>query len=371
MEQYAQYDVNNNSISSILGWIASDEIAIPEIQRPFVWDASKVRDLIDSLYRGYPIGYIIMWKNPDVKLKNGAISSGKKILIDGQQRIMALQAAIIGKPVVNQNYEKLPIHIAFNPISEKFEVFNPAIGKNKEWINDISELFKADFDSYSFVGEYAKENSIEGKSVNKVINKLQAIRANNIGVIELNHTLDIDTVTDIFIRINSKGVVLSQADFAMSKISSNEQYGGDVIRKTIDYFCHLKQRPSDIEIIKNNDPKFCNTEPFSKIQWILQENEDIYIPEYRDILRVAFTSQFLRGRLSDLVSLLSGRDFETREYYESIAKDSFEKLYNGVLKFVNQTNFERYIMIVKSTGIIDKSLIRSQNVLNFGYICLL
>jgi hypothetical protein len=85
------------------------------------------------------------------------------------------------------------------------------------------------------------------------------------------------------------------------------------------------------------------------------------------VLRVAFTSQTLRGKLADLVSLLSGRNFKTREYLEEIARDSYEKLHTGVMKFVNQTNYNRYIMIVKSTGIINGSLIRSVNVLNFGY----
>ena len=98
----AKYDVNNNSIQSLLNWIRDGDIAIPEIQRPFVWDSTKVRDLIDSLYEGFPVGYIIVWKNPDVRLKDGTISSGKKILIDGQQRITALQAAIVGEKVVGR-----------------------------------------------------------------------------------------------------------------------------------------------------------------------------------------------------------------------------------------------------------------------------
>ena len=103
----AQYSVNNYSVDNIIGWIESNEIAIPEMQRPFVWDTTKVRDLIDSLYKGYPVGYIIIWKNPDVKLKDGKISSGKKIVIDGQQRITALTASITGKEVVNQEYKKV------------------------------------------------------------------------------------------------------------------------------------------------------------------------------------------------------------------------------------------------------------------------
>ena len=364
-----KYEVNNSSVESILAWIKQGEIAIPEIQRPFVWDATKVRDLIDSLYKGYPVGYIVTWKNPDVKLKDGSIATGKKVLIDGQQRITALTAAIVGQEVIGSNYKKKRIKIAFNPLEEVFEVSNPAIQKNSQWIDDISTVFTNDFSSWSFVPQYCEKNNItDFEKIGNAINKLTQIKNNSLGIIDLSHNLDIEVVTEIFIRINSKGVVLSQADFAMSKISSNEVYGGDIIRKTIDYFCHLAQNPVDFEAIKSNDADFINQDNFNAIKWIAKENEELYVPSYTDLLRVAFTSKFYRGKLSDLVSLLSGRDFETREYKDEIAKESFELLHKGVLSFVNETNFKRYIMIVKSAGIVDASLIRSQNVLNFGYI---
>ena len=78
-----QYSVNQQLIANILAWVTSGEIAIPEIQRPFVWKSSKVRDLMDSLYKGYPVGYIIAWQNPNVRLKDGSLSQGKQLLIDG------------------------------------------------------------------------------------------------------------------------------------------------------------------------------------------------------------------------------------------------------------------------------------------------
>ena len=366
----AQYEVNNSSIQTLLSWIRSGEIAIPEIQRPFVWDSTKVRDLIDSLYAGFPVGYIIVWKNPDVRLKDGTISSGKKILIDGQQRITALQAAIVGEPVIGSNYRKKRIKIAFHPLEQRFEVANPAIEKDGAWISDIATLYQPGFDSFNFVIDYCVKNGLDNSkrsAVNDVLTKLQQIQNNSIGVIELSHQLDIAQVTEIFIRINSKGVVLSQADFAMSKISSDDRYGGNQIRKTMDYFCHLMQKPEDFEAIRQNDTEFAASEDFSKIKWIINEHEDIYVPDYTDVLRVAFTFKFLRGRIADLVSLLSGRDFDSRDYQESIAEDSFAKLKEGVLEFVGKTNFQRYLMIVKSTGIISPAMIRSQNVLNFGY----
>ena len=99
-----KYSVAQYSVDNILGFINSGEISIPEIQRPFVWKSSQVRDLIDSLYKGYPTGYIILWKNPNVKLKDGTISSGKKVIIDGQQRITALMTSIAARTVFNQDF---------------------------------------------------------------------------------------------------------------------------------------------------------------------------------------------------------------------------------------------------------------------------
>lgn len=366
----AQFDVYSTSVENIISWIKSGEVAIPEIQRPFVWDATKVRDLMDSLYKGFPVGYIIVWKNPDVRLKDGSISTGKKILIDGQQRITAMQAAIAGQMVTDASYKKKPIRIAFNPIDEVFEVCNSAIEKNSRWIPDISRVFDVSFNPWAFVGEYCQANGLTGQesTINNTLMKLTSIKAISLGVTEISQSLSIDDVTEIFIRINSQGVVLSQADFAMSKISSDDRYGGNETRKMIDYFCHFMQRPSDYEMIVANDTEFAQSDALQKIKWVVHEQEDIYVPSYTDVLRVSFTHIFHRGKIADLVNLLSGRNFETRENIESIAEDSFRKLREGVEAFVNETNFKRYLMIVRSAGIIDASLVRSQNVLNFGYI---
>lgn len=366
----SQFNVYSISVEDIIGWVKSGEVAIPEIQRPFVWSNAKVRDLMYSLYKGFPIGYIIVWKNPDVKLKDGSLSSGKKILIDGQQRVTALQAAVAGRMVTGEDYKKKRIQIAFNPVTETFEVSNPAIKKDSRWIPDIAEIFTPTFSEWSFIPNYCQVNNLAGQEqkVAFAINKLKSIYNISIGVTDLSQTLIIDEVTDIFIRINSKGVVLSQADFAVSKISADDLYGGNDTRKMIDYFCHFMRSPVDYDAIAANDTEFVESGGMQKIKWVVNETEDIYVPDYTDVLRVSFTHKFMRGKIADLVSLLSGRDFETRENLESVAEDSFHKLRQGVENFVNETNFKRYIMIVKSTGIIDTSLVRSQNVLNFGYI---
>ncbi len=364
-----KYAVNQYHIEVVLAWVLSGEIAIPEIQRPFVWDATKVRDLMDSLYQGFPVGYLIAWKNPNVRLKDGTLSEGKKILIDGQQRVTALTAAILGQQVVDQEYRRVRIKIAFNPVKEQFEVQNPAILKDASWLPDIAELFHSDLDIFRLVGDYcAKNSAVSQQEVFNRVQRLQQIKSKQIGLIELDADLDIETVTEIFIRINSKGVVLSQADFAMSKIAANQTYKGAHLRKCIDYFCHLAIAPQFFEQLRERDAEFAATPEFQRMAWLRNENDDLYDPDYTDVLRVAFTSEFERGRLSDLVSLLSGRNFETKSFDEAIAEKSFTQLRAGVEQFSNETNFKRFVMILRSAGFVDAGLIRSTSAVNFAYI---
>ena len=194
-----KFTASNISLEQILNYIKSGEIAIPEIQRPFVWKTRQVRDLIDSLYKGYPAGYLIISQSPDMKLKDGSLSIGKKIMIDGQQRVTALMTAIVGMEVISSDFKKRRIKIAFNPQAseeeneEIFKVQDNAILKDKKWIADIAELFKPDFDQWAFVNEYCKRNPDEnGSHINNVLMRLLDIKNRQIGIITLNKDLNID-----------------------------------------------------------------------------------------------------------------------------------------------------------------------------------
>ena len=363
-----QYSVNQYPIETLLTWIKSDEIAIPDIQRPFVWNAAKVRDFIDSLYSGYPVGYLITWRNPDVRLRDGTTSFGKRILIDGQQRVTALLAALLGKPVVNKDYKQIRISIAFHPGEQRFGVADAAIRSSQSWIPDIAPVFAPEVRMRQLVDRYCEANrDMDKYEIDERMERLRGIRNNSLGFIELNAGLDVETVAEIFVRINSQGVPLNAADFAMSKMAASEQYDGHRLRKCIDYFCHLAVAPEAYsELVKDSD--FADTDYFQTMKWLKDEREELYDPSYTDMLRVAFTSEFRRGRLADLVALLSGRNFETRTFEEVTAEESFRKLKEAVLRYMNETNFKRFIMILRSAGFVDKSMIRSQNTLNFAYI---
>ena len=366
------YSVTTYSVQSILGLIESGDIAIPEIQRPFVWDSTKVRDLVDSLYHGYPTGYLITWKNPDVKIKGGGVAEGKTVLIDGQQRVTALTAALAGKAVLNDDYESKRVKIAFNPLYDgedtPFAVLTPVIDKDSRWISDVAEFFAPDFDSWSFVNGYIEANpGCDPRVVNARITDLKAIATRQLGCIVVAAECSIDEVTDIFIRINSKGAVLSQADFAMSKIAADEAHGGNMLRKAIDYYCHLAVKPEFWTTISQQDPEFMASEYSSKAEWLKDDKDDIYDPDYNDVLRVSFMHMFGRGKLADLVSLLSGRDFEARDFKAEIADESFRKLHDGVVKFMSKGNFQDFTAALRSAGFSSSQIIGSKGAVNFAY----
>jgi hypothetical protein len=364
-----RYSVTPHPIETLLTWVKSGEIAIPEIQRPFVWEATKVRNLLDSLYQGYPVGYLIAWRNPSVKLKDGTSAAGKRILIDGQQRVTALMAALLGREVLTKNYETTRIRIAFHPQDERFEVANPAIRKDGAWIEDVAEVFAPATSVFQLVGGYcAKNPGVTQDAVFASLEKLRKIINNHVGIIELADDLDIETVTEIFIRVNSAGTELSQADFAMSKIAVNETFGGNLLRKAIDYFCHLAVAPEFLPRIEKGDKAFAASEFLPQMRWLKDVNDDIYDPTYTDMLRVAFTSEFGRGKLQDLVALLSGRNFETKQFEEAIAEESFGKLKKGIVAFINKTHFDRITMILRSAGFVTSDLIGGRNAVNFAYI---
>lgn len=362
----AKYSVTQSSVEQLLSDVKGDRIAVPELQRPFVWDSTKVRDFMDSLYKGYPVGYLITWQSVGAHLRDGKISGHQQILIDGQQRITALRAAVAGLRVVNKRYKPVRIAISFNPVTEVFQTRTPVFTRDSEWISDISEYFEST-SQFTFIKDYLEKNpGVEPAVVETALSRLAAIRNSQIGVIALADDMDVETVAEIFIRINSKGVPLSSADFAMSKIATYGKRGRN-IRKLIDYFCNLAVAPHAFEDIQTNDQEFADSEFLEKIAWLRNDSEDLYDPTYGDVIRVAGLVGFSRGKASSIVSELSGRDPEIRTVDEARIPVAFDRLEQSTLQIVNQFNFENFIMIIKSAGFISPRMINSRNALNFAY----
>lgn len=359
------YRVNQFSIDILLSWIKSGQVAIPEMQRPFVWTSTKVRDLIDSLYRGYPIGYIVTWKSQSAPVKGGGTADFQTIIIDGQQRITAMQAAIVGDPVVNNKFKKKRIAIAFNPQTEEFATATPVIRKQQDWLPDISETINTESFMAVMNDYYEKNPDCDQKVVESSIQKLFAIKNAQVGVIELDNSLELEEVTDIFIRINSKGVVLSTADFVMSKISA---YGlrGRNIRKQIDYFSHLATNPNAYAHIHNDD-EFVESGKLSRIEWLKDDADDYYDPSYTDIIRVVGLLGFGRGKLSGVVSMLSGLDPETREFKSGLIDEAYDRFESSLDFLVKKYQMKQFVILMQSTGYLNSGMLTSRNAVNFAY----
>ena len=363
------YSVDHTNVGTLLHWIEEDKIGLPEMQRPFVWKSVQVRDLIDSLYRGYPIGFIVTWQNPDAALKNGSKGQNKEIIIDGQQRITALKAALEGHKIVDDKYLSKRIYIAFNPTTEEFATRSAAIAKDPKWIPDISIFNQPSFDEFEYVINNSQSLGLPGNKLNAIIQKLKAISESEIGVINLDSKLPIDQVTDIFTRINQKGTRLSSADFAISRLSSDVTHHGNDLRKEIEYFIQIYNDAALADNIKQMDPDFADSEYYQHIAWAKNENTTIFDPDFGDLLHICLGIGFLRGRLSQLISLISGRDFETKTYTEEAMAKSYQKLNETIQYVLNESNFKRYILLLKSLGIVDKSYAKlPDSYTNFGYI---
>lgn len=217
------------TITSLISKIDLGEIALPDIQRPFVWQNTKVRDLLDSMYRGYPVGYLLFWQSEQGKHHIGINKKQRTpnlLIVDGQQRLTSLYAVMKGVDVVRKNYEKTPIHIAFNPLDGKFEVSNATIAKDKTFISDISIIWSDNSNQFKVLNRYIEQlaeiRKITDEELTKIedsISKLHSIKDFPITALELSSNISEENIAEVFVRINSKGQTLRHADFILTLMS--------------------------------------------------------------------------------------------------------------------------------------------------------
>jgi hypothetical protein len=350
------FKTTNYPVKILISNIKYGKIALPDIQRPFVWKTKQVRDLFDSIYKGFPTGYLLFWStsNED-NIKEIGVDHKEhgydSLIIDGQQRLTALYATMMGIPVIDEDYKKRKIVIAFNPITETFEVNNAAIEKNIEYISDISSLFKDGFKEYTFINNYIsllRENrSVSEEEASRIadnISRLVSILEYNFIILEISSEIDEETAANIFVRVNSGGVVLKQSDFVMTLLSVFWQDG----RKKIEEFCkETRNKPEEGEV--------------SAFNHIVDASPD-------EILRSIVGYGFGRGRMRDVYSLLRGRNFETREFIKDLQIERIEKLKQFTEEALNNSTWHDYVSIIQSSlGFKSKDLITSNTNFFYGY----
>ena len=205
----------NKSVKELLFDIEKGKLALPDMQREFIWDNTQVRDLANSLYKNHPIGMILLWQtNPDDNIPTTAIDDTKKeishyneLVIDGQQRLTSL--LLIKKGVIFKGSKERIISLLFNPFEEKFELETPPLKNNPEWFN-ITRVIKDG--EFSVVNrEYLKQIGWSEDKIFKCLQKLSEAKnifigeKYNIPVFTISSDIDYEEVADIFVKINSKG----------------------------------------------------------------------------------------------------------------------------------------------------------------------
>jgi hypothetical protein len=332
-------------LQNLINDIDTGNIALPDLQRPFVWDTKKARDLIDSLYKGLPVGFIILWEileaNSFKKINQDNKRDPRFLVIDGQQRLTSLFSIIKNKEIISKSVHKFKIKISFNPIEEKFEVYNAAIEKSKEWIPDISRIFE-NSSSFELISEYLAKikdlnTDIDSNLIAQRIEKVRNILNYPFQVLELSTDLDPEEVSEIFVRINSKGQSLNQSDFILTLMSVYWPEGREKLER---FYKESYKIPQD------NKPSSYNIIGIK--------------PTPEQLIRTIVGYSFDRGRLKYAYLILKGRDLENRTISAELREKNFNIFKSGQEKVLNLTNWHDFIKIIHSAGFIDESLISSK-----------
>ncbi len=344
-----QYD-----LGSLIKFIQLGEIGLPDIQRPFVWKNPKVRDLFDSMYRGYPVGYLLFWQNAltDDARPIGADSKQKPprlLIVDGQQRLTSLYAVLKGIPVVREDYERERIEIAFNPLLQAFEVTDAAIRRDPSYMPSISVLWSDRTDLFDVVDEYLVKlaesrplDEAERKSAKRAIARLHGLLSFPFTALELSAHIDEEQVSEVFVRINSKGQPLNQADFILTLMSVFWDDG----RAELEQFSRAARSPG-----KSPSPYNHFVEPS---------------PD--QLLRVAVGLGFKRARLKYVYSILRGKDLETEEFSDELRKKQFNVLKEAQRRVLDVQHWHDFFKAVREAGYRGEKMISSVNAIVFAYI---
>lgn len=344
-------------LSNLLNYIKMGDIGLPDIQRPFVWSNAKVRDLFDSMYRGFPVGYFLFWENA-IAGQTKAIGTDAKphrvpnrLIVDGQQRLTSLFAVFTGTPVLDDDFKERQIEIAFNPLEGKFDVTDATHRKDPAWIPNISTLWTGGKNSYQNVSAYLK--ALKGKGdlseedeqkVGDNLDRLFDLQKYPFTALEIAPSVDEEQVADIFVRINSEGVKLNQADFILTLLSVFWEDG----RKQLETFCRDARKPA-----VNG-----KASPFNHF---IQ-------PDAGQLLRVAVAYGFNRGRLKSVYQILRGKDVDTGLVSAEQRDTQFRVLKEAQAVVLNLTNWHQFLSALVGAGYRSKEMVSSETALIYAYV---
>lgn len=350
-------------VGNILKDVRSGKIGLPDLQRPFVWKNDKVRDLLDSMLRGYPIGYIMLWESPveeagkteTIGANEKSYSSPKELVIDGQQRLTALLASFYGIPVKDKNFSERIIRVAYDPIERQFKNADASTDRDPRYISAVSEVFEAnrlnklskfrrefikDLNDSNLKKGLAELTDEEEDRIENGLNALLGLERYYLPTLNITANADEEMVSDIFVRVNSQGQALKQDDFIMTLLSVYEPE----MRERIERFCEESHIPAQ------------NTSynPLIKVS-----------PTH--LIRTTVGVGFKRGRLRYAYQILRGRDLKTKETSAQTREENFEKFGKALEHVLDLNNWHAFINTLSEAGYINADQISSSNALFFNY----
>ena len=348
------YKDTGYKLEHLLEEIKDGRIALPDIQRPFVWKAAKCRDLFDSLYRGYPIGTLMFWET-GAEVGTRQVGGGesdnvpKLLVVDGQQRLTALYAVVTGRPVLKKSFKESNIKIAFHPGKEIFEVTDAAIKKDPEFLPNITALWGKDYHPTvrTFLDRLGKGRGVkllqeEEDEIKDRIDRVHDLQKVRFQVVELTAGSSEEEVAEIFVRINSEGVKLNNADFILTLMSVHWEKG----RRQLETFCR------DAVDAKAPDPSPKN---------------DFLDPLPDQLLRAGIIVAFRRGRLQHVYSILRGKDLQTGDFSAEFRDAQFDELRRAQDDVTDLGNWHEYMECLKQAGFRSKRMITSGNAFIYTY----
>lgn len=353
----------NRKVGDLLNDVKTGRIGLPDLQRPFVWKDSKVRDLLDSMLKGFPIGFIMLWESPidfvnkrHIGNNNKDWESPRDLVIDGQQRLTALLAAIKGVQIKDVNYKERHIKIAYNPLKREFAVWSQAYERSQEWISAISEVFAAKDNNHiskfrrHYISNVNERRGRDGElelseddeiMIEDNINDLLNLADYILPTLEIKATANEQDVADIFVRVNSGGQKLTEKNFIETLLAV---YDND-LHIRINNFCKESRIPKDGTSYNH-----------------IIEVDPVHI------IRTTVGLAFKRARLKYAYMLLRGKDLKTGKSSIETQKDNLKKFRDALDIVMDLNNWHTFMNIEAEAGYLKKSLISSDNSVIFSYL---
>ncbi|MCO6388718.1 DUF262 domain-containing protein [Paracoccus sp. M683] len=343
-------------VGALIADIDLGKVGLPDLQRPFVWANVKVRNLFDSLYKGYPAGFLLFWDTgAEGGLKGIGAKNSKAVpklaIVDGQQRLTSLYAVVKGEEVIRGNFKKERIRIAFNPLTERFAVWDAAIVKDKSFIPDISELWRPEANVFSIAGDFLDQLSsvrelsdADKKRIQNAIGKLHGLTNQySFTALTLSAMVDGATVADVFVRINGEGKQLNQSDFIMTLMSVYWDEG----RTELEAFARAATKPHD-----------GHASPFNHF----------IKPAPDQMLRATIGLALKRARLENVYNALRGRDAKTGIDNPERRDEQFQKMQAGQAEALNLANWHHFLSALTLAGYRGEKMISSETAIIYSYV---